>query len=128
MPFTAERIDHVELFVRDIDAACRWYREALGLVEICRWDPEPVMIGAGGTKLALFRAEPGALELQRAESGDTLRWHRVAWLTDRAGFEEAQHHLRKMGVAYRGPIDHDLTWSIYFVDPDGHLLEITCDK
>ena len=125
MAFRAERIDHVEVFVRDIDAAARWYAEVLGLVEVARWDPEPVMIGAGGTKLALFRASADAASAAGGESPSSLRWHRVAWRTDRAGFENAQKHLRDRGVAFRGPIDHGIAQSVYFQDPDGHPLEIT---
>src|SRR5262247_955963 len=98
MAFRAQRIDHVEVFVRDIDAAARWYQEILGLSEVARWDPEPVMIGAGGTKLALFRASTGASPEARGESSSALRWHRVAWHTDREGFEAAQKHLESHGI------------------------------
>jgi catechol-2,3-dioxygenase len=50
----------------------------------------------------------------------------VAWATDRAGFERAQAHLRRHGVRFHGPVDHGIAQSIYFKDPDGHPLEITC--
>jgi catechol-2,3-dioxygenase len=49
----------------------------------------------------------------------------VAWHTDRAGFDAAQTHLRELGIAFRGPVDHGAAFSIYFHDPDGHPLEIT---
>ena len=122
--FIPERIDHVEVFGADIAAAARWYREVLGLEEVSRWDPEPVMIGAGGTKLALFKAngEP------RKDPGDAPHWHRTAWQTDEAGFAAAQEHLGDLGIPFRGPIDHDRSWSIYFLDPDGNPLEITYYK
>ena len=121
MAFRAQRIDHVEVFVKNIDAAVRWYHDVLGLAEVARWNPEPVMIGAGGTKLALFLAPEHA----RDESPPSLRWHRVAWRTDREGFEAAQKHLRERGIAFRGPVDHGIAQSVYFQDPDGHPLEIT---
>ena len=121
MSLTVERIDHVEVFVRDIASACAWYADVLGLKEVGRWNPEPVMIGAGGTKLALFQA-PKPVNQREPPA---LRWHRVAWLTDEAGFEAAQQHLTAHRVAFRGPIDHQTARSIYFEDPDGHLLEIT---
>src|SRR5262245_30321658 len=93
MAFQVERIDHVEVFVRDIDAAKAVYRDGLGLEEVARWDPEPVMIGAGDTKLALFRAGSGASPEPGGESPSSLRWHRVAWRTDREAFDRAQRHL-----------------------------------
>jgi catechol-2,3-dioxygenase len=85
------------------------------------------MIGAGGTMLALFRVDPFESESQ-PPAGRGPHWHRVAWVTTPAGFEEAQSHLKNLGIQFRGPIDHDIAWSIYFTDPDGHPLEITTYK
>lgn len=125
MAFQAKHIDHVEVFVRDLEAAVRWYGEVLGLREIERWDPHPVMVGVGHTMLALFQAKD---EGQPDLSSRAPHWHRTAWRTDAEGFEAAQDHLRQLGIAFRGPIDHDLALSIYFTDPDGNPLEITYYK
>ncbi|HXO19649.1 MAG TPA: VOC family protein [Thermoanaerobaculia bacterium] len=136
MPFAVHRIDHVEVLVSDLEAAARWYREVLGLVEIRRWDPEPVMIGAsgttGGSMLALFLADPVAAVDGLPDASDAPvailpahRWQRVAWQTDEAGFAAAQERLRSLGIRFRGPVDHDVARSIYFADPDGNPLEIT---
>jgi catechol 2,3-dioxygenase-like lactoylglutathione lyase family enzyme len=119
-----ERIDHVEVFVRDIPESIRWYGRVLGLKEVCRWDPEPVMIGAGETMLALFRAA-GPPPHSDTSSILAPHWHRVAWHTDADGFTVAQRHLKECGVEFRGPIDHGRSHSIYFADPDGNPLEIT---
>lgn len=122
MAFTVERIDHVEVFVRDLARAAAWYGEVLGLREVMRWDPEPVMLDGGGTKLALFRA---TLDRQPLPE-QSPHWHRVAWRTDESGFAAAQQHLKSKGIAFRGPVDHGRSRSIYFLDPDGNPLEITC--
>ena len=124
--FAVQSIDHVEVFVRSIPDAIRWYGEVLGLTETARWDPEPVMIGAGGTQLALFQARLGTVDASETPEPPPLRWHRVAWKTDRPGFEAAQEHLRSLAISFRGPVDHGASWSIYFQDPDGNPLEITC--
>ena len=29
-------------------------------------------------------------------------------------------------IDYGGPVDHGSAWSLYFTDPDGNPLEITC--
>ena len=124
MAFKVDQIDHVEVFVRDIEAAAQWYAKVLGLKEVGRWDPEPVMIAAVNTKLALFRADPAAPS-NPDDKSRSPRWRRVAWLTTAEGFIEAQEHLRQCGVTFSGPIDHDSAESIYFRDPDDNPLEIT---
>ena len=127
MTFEPSRIDHVEVFVRDREAAVRWYGDVLGLTESRRWDnPGPVMIGIGGTMLAIFQAQADGRNNSDDDSQPPIRWRRVAWRTDRSGFERAQVHLREKGIGFHGPVDHDGPLSIYFNDPDGNPLEITC--
>lgn len=118
--FSVQQIDHVEVMVNDLNAAANWYNRVLGLRETHRWDPEPIFLEANGTALALFQASG-----PRAAAGAGAHWHRVAWRTDKAGFESAQQHLRELGIQFRGPIDHDIALSIYFEDPDANPLEIT---
>lgn len=125
MSFTVDSIDHVEVFVQDIEAGIRWYSDVLGLKEVARWDPHPVLIGAGGTKLALFKAKAEPSRDEHQSIGEGPNWHLVAWRTTEEGFEAAQRHLAKCGVTFSGPIDHGSARSIYFSDPDGHRLEIT---
>ncbi len=125
MSFAVDGIDHVEVFVRDIEASVQWYANVLGLKEVGRWDPEPVMIGAGDTKLALFRAADDAAPQAGNRPRTPLRWRLVAWRTTAEGFAEAQDHLATCGVRFEGPIDHGIAKSIYFEDLDGHPLEIT---
>ena len=127
-------LDHVELFVPDRHEAASWYQRALGLeiVEWCRlWadDPRgPLMISSDGgvTKLALFTGQPqGARE--------TSGFHRVAFSVDARGFlaflqrleslELHDHQGRR--VKADGVVDHRQAYSIYFVDPYGHRLEVT---
>ena len=123
--FSVDQIDHVEVLVHDIDASIRWYADVLGLREYSRHEPGPVMIGAGNTKIALFKAAGDATPPMPTKPATPLRWLLVAWRTTREGFERAQRHLSAHGVAFHGPIDHDDSFSIYFNDLDGHPLEIT---
>jgi catechol 2,3-dioxygenase-like lactoylglutathione lyase family enzyme len=126
--FQVKSIDHVEVFVRDIAVAEQWYRDVLGLTRVAAWDPEPVMVGRGGTKLALFLASPGSRrKTSRSPATREGRGniHRIAFLTDRRGLAAAQKRLEEHGVKVRGPVDHGTWRSIYFTDPDGIRLEIT---
>ncbi len=84
------------------------------------------MIGTGGTMLALFQGDADASSAPSSSTKSPLRWRLVAWRVSPDRFEQAQEHLRQCGVTFDGPIDHDGPRSIYFTDPDGHPLEITC--
>ena len=126
MTFTPDHIDHVELYARDVDATVRWYGDVLGLKMIHEFAPPgPKMIGIGGTMLAIFKAKSDGPDNADDDSQPSIRWRRVAWGTNKEGFEQAQQHLSSKGVKFTGPVDHDISWSIYFNDPDGNPLEIT---
>ena len=125
MGFAVREIDHVEVFVRDVDAATRWYQETLGLGPVRRWDPEPLMIGAGGAMLALFRLQQTDRPAAAIRPGVGAVWRGGR---TRRGSSAAQEHLRARGVTFNGPVDHDTSESIYFGDPDGNTLEITWNR
>src|SRR5437016_273993 len=128
MAFRVKHIDHVELLVPDIRKTEAWYRKVLGLKRVHAWDPEPIMIGAGKTKLALFTSARAKRPKPRpAKKGHRVSYGylRVAFLTSPKGFEKAQRRLKELRIPFRGPIDHDLTYSIYFQDLNGLPLEIT---
>lgn len=127
MAFAVEGIDHVEVFVRDIPASIEWYEDVLGLKPAGGWDPEPQLIGVGQNYLALFQARREAPDSGDDETQPPIRWRRVAWRTTQRHFAAAQEHLRSKGVRFEGPIDHGDSQSIYFDDPDGNPLEITCE-
>lgn len=131
--FKVLQIDHVELFVPDQYEAARWYEHVLGLeiVEASQqWarDGGPLMISSdgGGTMLALFKGQPTA-------SPETAAFRRVAFRVTGDGFAEFLDRLGDLAlVDSRGRpvtsdviVDHELSFSIYFTDPYGHLLEVT---
>jgi catechol 2,3-dioxygenase-like lactoylglutathione lyase family enzyme len=42
----------------------------------------------------------------------------------RRGYEEARAELTAAGIEFKES-DHKIAWSIYLLDPDAHLIEIT---
>lgn len=132
--FRVEQIDHVELFVPDRYAAAGWYQQVFGL-EIVKpfehWaaDPRgPLMISSdsGSTKLALFQGEPPGKR-------NTIGFRRVAFRVDAAGFEaflkrlaiHPVHDEHGQPLSWQSVVDHDVSWSLYFVDPWGNPYEVT---
>ncbi|MBL8152879.1 MAG: VOC family protein [Anaerolineae bacterium] len=124
-------MDHVELFVPDQYEAARWYQAVFGMEVLKPFESwaqaGPLMISSdgGSTKLALFKGQPLG---DRAAVG----FRRVAFRVDGAGFltflsRLEQHPLMNGGqpVTPADVVDHDLSFSIYFVDPWGNPYEVT---
>lgn len=131
--FKVLQIDHVELFVPDRYEAAKWYERVLGLRIVPEFEgwtrgDGPLMIATdqGNTKLALFEGQP-------TPSVETAAFRRVAFGVTGAGFVEFLRRLadvelrdaRGRRLAPSAVVDHRLAYSIYFVDPYGHLLEVT---
>jgi catechol 2,3-dioxygenase-like lactoylglutathione lyase family enzyme len=110
------RIDHVSLNVSDRAESLRWYDKVLGTGRTDAEAPpgEPIFLGPDGAQVALF-----------ADRAPALR--HVALLTDRVGYDEALANLRALGVEHE-LVPHTTRDSIYFADPDGHVLEVTTER
>ena len=122
--FQLERIDHVAITVSNIENSIKWYREVLGLERYYEgeWDGVPIMMGKGGTCIALFKVK--SENPNPAPDRNTIAMMHLAFRADRGNFELAQKSLNDAGISFRFS-DHDISHSIYFRDPDGHEIEIT---
>jgi catechol 2,3-dioxygenase-like lactoylglutathione lyase family enzyme len=122
------RIDHIELFVPDQRQAAEWYARVLGfgvIQEYVHWAEEggPLMItnDGGQTMLALFEGPPQA-------DSDVVGFRRVAFRVDSNDFTK---YLASSADWCQPPltngavVDHDKSFSVYFPDPYGNLLEVT---
>ncbi len=132
--FSVLQIDHVELFVADRYEAAKWYEHVLGLrvvteFEIWAAGGGPLMVSSdeGSTKLALFEGQP------ETSAGRNSGFHRVAFRVGADGFLAFLNRLQDLrlsdgrgrDVTAESVVDHQKAYSIYFVDPYGHLLEVT---
>jgi catechol-2,3-dioxygenase len=70
----------------------------------------------------LFPAKPDAKP--PSLSHRELRILHLAFRANRENFLAAQRELEKRGIKCEFQ-DHEISHSIYFHDPDGHVLEIT---
>lgn len=124
MAFAVEGIDHVVLTVRDLDRACRFYTQVLGM----RLEVSPEgrrSLHFGTQKINLHQA---GREFEPKAAVPTPGSADLCFLT-RSATEEVLAHLHACGVdevggpvprtGARGPIR-----SVYVRDPDGNLVEI----
>jgi len=112
-------IDHIHVYVSNIEDAERWYREVLGFERVealMSWavngGPLTVQDPSGNIHLALFE-RPGA-------TGSSA----IAFGTTGGEFLAWRSQLENRGLKLR-ITDHKLAYSLYFEDPDKNLHEIT---
>jgi len=121
-------LGHVVLRVADRDRAERFYGGVLGLPICARYDE-------GGMKMAFFSLgnhHDFAVMEAKGDGGShgepAAGLHHVAFNigTTLDELREARAKLEAAGVATT-PIDHDVTKSLYFADPDGNGIEVYVD-
>lgn len=118
--FKVQGIDHIGLAVTDVQKSVEWYRDLFGLDRLYEdvWGNFPGVVGIGETPVAFFPTDDPNIPLP-----DGLPIHHLAFRVDRANFKSAQETLRQRGIEFEFQ-DHEIVHSIYFYDPDEHLIEL----
>lgn len=108
-------INHVTFAVRDLERSFRFYTEVVGLRPVARW-----------YKGAYFEAGKDWICINldsETRNGPLREYTHLAFTIDAADFEAAVEKMQAAGVQSwqqnRSPGD-----SFYFLDPDGHKLEL----
>ncbi len=122
----AGRLGHVVLNVSDLDASLDFYTRAIGLELVSR-DAEHkiafMSLGAQHHDLALVERATGA-----RPAADQPGLVHMAWrLDDFTELQAAHAELTGAGIELE-PIQHNITNSLYMRDPDGHVVELYCDR
>jgi catechol-2,3-dioxygenase len=115
---SVEGIDHIHINVTDRERAERWYKKILGLSRI----QELEFWAGGGGPLTLADAS-GRVHLALFESNNVQNTT-IALKVSSQGLAEWIDHLSRNGIDVE-PVDHEVSWSIYFNDVDGNPFEIT---
>jgi catechol 2,3-dioxygenase-like lactoylglutathione lyase family enzyme len=133
-----KQIHHVAYRCIDAKATAAWYKEHLNmdlLVSIAEElvpstkEPNPYMhifLDAGMGNILAFFEITGAKDMGRDEN--TPKWvqHLAFEVADLNALHEAKEILVKKGIDVLGVTDHSIIKSIYFFDPNGHRIELTC--
>ena len=119
-----DRLDHLVLTVRDVDASCRFYEAALGMRQE-EFGAGRVALHFGRQKINLHPyPSPVEIVAQDPRPGTAD----LCFVTE-TPIEVAVAHLESLGIEIEmGPIERTGAQgtldSIYCRDPDGNLIEI----
>ena len=118
------KVGHVVLNVKEVDASIKFYTEALGMELMSKNERGMAFLSFGSQHhdIALF---PAPVEAERG----TLGLNHIAMQIEGGELElrELYGNLVKAGAQVDHTSDHGLTHSVYFQDPDGNHLEIFCE-
>lgn len=125
----AERIAHAVIKVRDLEKSRKFYTEILGM-DVMNHSPEIGILFLANNRrdhheLALLQIGPQA-ETPPANSIGLL--HIAFRLRNEAELRAAYKDLKENQVPIAFTVNHGITKSVYFYDPDGHELELYCDN
>ncbi len=124
-----DRIGHVVIKVRDLERSRKFYTEVLGLRQMMEL-PEFKMVffasnGRDHHELACIEVGKDADAQRFREIG---LQHVAFRLRDEDHLRAAYQEFKKCDVPIDFTVDHGVTKSVYFRDPDGHQLEVYCDN
>jgi len=119
-----QEIGHVVLNVTDVERSTKFYRDVVGF-QVARYRPNGtgafLTCGVIHHNLALFKAPEGARPLQEGQIGLNHFAFKVESYKD---LQEAHKRLVTAGATIDHIVDHGMTRSVYFLDPDGIKMEL----
>ena len=138
---SVRRLHHTAYVSTNLEKTRQFYEELIGLPLAATWCESDELFGevrtfchvffelADGSALAFFQfASPRDQELFGPKMSPTP-FHHIALLVDAKTQEEVAARLKDAGI--RDPdtytLDHGFCRSLYVKDPDGMLVELTCD-
>ena len=124
-----ERIGHVVLKVRNLERSRTFYTEVLGMDVMMEIPAIPGVFLATNRRdhheIALFEVGSAAEDLRARQVGLA---HIAFRLRDEKALRAAYAELKERRVPISFTVNHGVTKSVYFSDPDGHELEVYCDN
>ncbi|WP_396611081.1 VOC family protein [Haloferax sp. S1W] len=107
--------DHVALPVSDLARAVSFYTDTLGLQSVDERNPDD------GTYHWVRVGQGQSLNLAETADSDNVRPGHIAFAAPESFLDSLRERLDEEGIDFR-----DAETSLYFADPDGNELEVTC--
>ncbi len=133
-----EQIHHVAYRCHDAKATVAFYKEYLNMdLLVCiaedkvpsTKEPNPYMhvfLDAGQGNILAFFEITGEKEMSRDLNTPLWVQHIAFRVKDEEALIAAKVELERKGLEVLGVTEHGIIRSIYFFDPNGHRLELTC--
>ncbi|MEH6627989.1 MAG: VOC family protein [Motiliproteus sp.] len=133
-----QQIHHVAYRCNDAKETVEFYQTVLNmefLVAIAEdqvpstKEPDPYMhvfLDAGNGNILAFFELPNSPPMGRDPNTPIWCQHIAFQLPTEEALMAAKTDLESKGIEVLGPTDHGIIKSIYFFDPNGHRLELTC--
>ncbi|MBT6119664.1 MAG: dioxygenase [Rhodospirillaceae bacterium] len=124
-PFRPRRLGHVNLYVSDLDRSMDYFNAVVGLEEVYRRPPiKGGFLSNGNTHHDIGMVETSSPLCHSGEAGLN---HLAFEVEHEADLVAGYRRLPDPAAAFPRTIDHDITRSIYGLDPDGNAVEIYAD-
>ncbi len=133
-----KQIHHVAYRCKDAKETVNWYKKYLNMdLLVCiaedkvpsTKEPNPYMhvfLDAGMGNILAFFEITGEKEMSRDLNTPLWVQHIAFRLENQNAVVEAKKELEEKGLEVLGITDHGIIESIYFFDPNGHRVELTC--
>ena len=119
-------IDYTVIFVRDMAAMRRFYRDILGFPLVRELSPGWIEYRVGDNTLALARPRLTASDVPAPSGSASLQ---LAFKVSAAEVDQCADELVRQGVDLLSPPTDQVFGhrTVFFRDPDGNLLEVFAD-
>lgn len=120
------RLHHVNFFTTRLDEMTDWYGRVLGAEIVFRF-PLGAWLTNDEANHRIALVSIPALEVD-VDKRSHARMHHVAFeYPTFADLDATYVRLRAVGIEPRACLDHGMTLSYYYADPDGNYVELQCD-
>lgn len=119
------KIGHIHLKVRHLQTAVEFYRKYLDMEITEQLGEAFVFLSSGAMHHELALQEVGR-HAALPKRHDVGLYHVAFEVPDKCALANVYRKLRQDGVAVY-PVDHRISWALYFNDPDGNGLEVYWD-
>jgi catechol 2,3-dioxygenase len=119
------KIGHAHVKVRDVERATAFYSRFLGLQVRERFGDRFVFMSGTDSHHELALQNVGS-EARAPGRFDIGLFHVAFEVPDKQTLASSYQNLMESEVAV-APVDHRISWALYFSDPDGNGVELYCD-